>query len=92
MSKTINFKRVRPATAEEWIHGVDGVERERLTPAAAAAAPAPLASEAMKRFTIDVPAALHTRIKIECARRGVKMADMLREMLESEFPEKRVCD
>jgi hypothetical protein len=41
----------------------------------------------MKRFTIDVPLALHTRIKTECARRGVKMADVLREMLKREFPE-----
>ena len=36
----------------------------------------------MKRFTIDVPATLHTRIKTECARRGIKMADMLRELLD----------
>jgi hypothetical protein len=35
----------------------------------------------MKRFTIDVPESLHTRIKIECARRGAKMAEVLRENL-----------
>ena len=43
-------------------------------------------AEAMKRFTIDVPASLHTRVKIGCAQRGLKMADVLREMLEKEFP------
>jgi hypothetical protein len=43
--------------------------------------------EAMKRFTIDVPLTLHTRIKTECARRGLKMADELRKLLEREFPE-----
>jgi predicted DNA binding CopG/RHH family protein len=43
--------------------------------------------EAMKRFTIDVPVSLHTRIKMECARRGVKMADQIREMLEKRFAE-----
>ncbi len=43
-------------------------------------------AELMKRFTIDVPASLHTRVKIGCAQRGLKMADVLREMLEKEFP------
>lgn len=42
--------------------------------------------ELMKRFTIDVPASLHMRVKIGCAQRGLKMADVLREMLEKEFP------
>ena len=41
--------------------------------------------EPMKRFTIDVPVSLHTRIKVQCATRGVKMADVIREMLEREF-------
>ena len=38
------------------------------------------------RFTIDVPVELHRRVKAECARRGVKMADMVRELLERKFP------
>jgi len=42
--------------------------------------------ERMKRFTIDVPESLHRRIKAECALRGVKMADYLRQMLENLFP------
>ena len=42
--------------------------------------------ERMKRFTIDVPESLHRRIKAECALRGVKMADYLRETLEKLFP------
>ena len=40
----------------------------------------------MKRFTIDVPLALHRRVKTACAQRGLKMADVLRELLEREFP------
>jgi hypothetical protein len=40
----------------------------------------------MKRFTIDVPVDLHKRVKTACAERGAKMADMLRELLEREFP------
>jgi len=39
----------------------------------------------MKRLTIDVSANLHSSIKMECARKGVKMADAIREILESEF-------
>ena len=41
----------------------------------------------MKRFTIDVPATLHARIKANCALRGVKMADEIRALLAQEFPE-----
>lgn len=39
----------------------------------------------MVRLTIDVPVSLHTRIKIECARRGYPMAEILRALLEQEF-------
>jgi predicted DNA binding CopG/RHH family protein len=42
----------------------------------------------MKRFTIDVPAELHRRIKTQCASEGLRMADVLREILETRFPAK----
>jgi hypothetical protein len=45
------------------------------------------ADEPMKRFTIDVPAQLHRRIKAQCALQGVKMADEIRRLLEERFPE-----
>ena len=51
------------------------------------AAPVPAAKEKMSRFTIDVPESLHRRVKMQCAGRGQKMADMMRELLEREFPE-----
>ena len=41
--------------------------------------------EAMKRLTIDVSTSLHARIKSQCALRGVKMADEIRELLEKHF-------
>lgn len=44
-------------------------------------------AEAMKRFTIDVTESLHKRIKMQCAMRGEKMADVIRELLEKEFPQ-----
>jgi hypothetical protein len=43
--------------------------------------------EEMKRLTFDVPANLHRRIKVACAKKGVKMADDLRELLERHYPE-----
>ena len=42
--------------------------------------------EGMKRLTVDVPISLHTRIKSQCALRGVKMADEIRDLLENHFP------
>jgi hypothetical protein len=42
--------------------------------------------ERMKRLTIDVSESLHARIKVDCARRGVKIADEVRELLEKHFP------
>jgi hypothetical protein len=73
--KTVAFKMPAKAAkkADEWV-----AERDAQTPAPP--------SEPMKRFTIDVPVSLHTRIKVQCAGRGVKMADVIREMLEHEFP------
>ncbi len=75
--KSVVFKmptKVDPADA--WVQTRDA-DRE---------APALQSAEPMKRFTIDVPVSLHTRIKTQCAMRGVKMADVLREILEREFP------
>ncbi len=44
--------------------------------------------ESMVRFTFDVPESLHRRIKIACAKRGIKRVSVeLRRILEREFPE-----
>lgn len=45
----------------------------------------PNAASKMKRLTIDVPADLHTSIKIWCAQRGTKMSDTIRQMLMQKF-------
>jgi hypothetical protein len=73
--KTIAFKPVKPASPDDWVKSATPLDRE-----------VPVPTEPMKRFTIDVPAQLHCRVKAECARRGAKMADVLREILEREFP------
>ena len=80
MAKSVKFARPnKPATttpevADKWVE--DRTATEPKKPA-----------EPMKRFTIDVPASLHTRVKAGCAVRGVKMADVIRAYLELEFPE-----
>ena len=38
------------------------------------------------RFTIDIPTELHTRIKAQCATRRVKMKEVIKSLLEKEFP------
>lgn len=42
-------------------------------------------SEAMKRLTIDVPESLHRAIKTQCASRGTKIADEVRELLIQKY-------
>jgi len=41
--------------------------------------------EPMKRLTIDIPASLHRAIKAQCAMRGTKIADELREILSQKY-------
>jgi ParG len=40
----------------------------------------------MKRLTFDVPIDLHIRLKTGCAMRGEKIADVVRVLMEREFP------
>jgi len=44
-------------------------------------------NEPVKRLTIDVPVSLHQRVKSQCALQGLKMADVVRELLEKRFDE-----
>lgn len=62
-----------PASA--WVQQVDAV----IATAKASVYPA--------RLTIDVTPALRGRIKVEAFQRGVTAVEMLRELLEREFPE-----
>lgn len=41
------------------------------------------------RLTLDVTPALRGRIKVAAFNQGITVADMLRELLESRFPEDR---
>lgn len=50
-------------------------------------APAQDASAFTARLTVDITPELRGRIKIAAFRRGVTVADMLRELLACEFPQ-----
>jgi hypothetical protein len=41
--------------------------------------------EPMKRLTIDIPESLHRTIKAQCAMRGTKIADEVRELLLQKY-------
>ena len=65
----------RPADPDGWIKAGDG------RPARDGAAAAHSA-----RLTIDITPELRGRIKVAAFQRGVTVADMLRTLLEREFP------
>ena len=87
MSKTTKLaalkKKPAPVNADEWVGAsTPDVSEGQGSNVTTLEQPA----EPMKRFTIDVNETLHKRIKAECARRGQKMADVIRDLLEREFP------
>ncbi|MDP1541504.1 MAG: plasmid partition protein ParG [Nitrosomonas sp.] len=41
--------------------------------------------EPMKRLTIDITESLHRKIKSDCAKRGTKIADEVRELLLQKY-------
>jgi hypothetical protein len=65
----------RPRDAENWV-------KAPVTPARRPDDASPFTA----RLTIDVTPALRGRIKVTAFRRGITVADMLRELLAREFP------
>ncbi len=65
----------RPGNADSWIKAPE-VPARRADDASAFTA----------RLTIDVTPALRGRIKVAAFRRGITVADMLRDLLAREFP------
>jgi len=66
----------RPGDAESWVKASD-----------ASAHRANDVSAFTARLTIDVTPALRGRIKVTAFRRGITVADMLRDLLAREFPD-----
>jgi hypothetical protein len=65
----------RPGDAESWIKAPDVSSRRGEEPSAFTA-----------RLTIDVTPVLRGRIKVAAFRRGITVADMLRDLFAREFP------
>lgn len=71
MNKTVTFKKKpNSAAADAWVESRADNPTEQLP---------------MKRLTIDIPASLHREIKAQCAQRGAKMADEIRELLLKKY-------
>jgi hypothetical protein len=79
MNKKVSFGAKPQASSDpdEWVNG-----------ATSAAVPSPPSAErgGTKRLTFDVSTDLHKRIKVQCAVKGVKLADEIRLLLENHFP------
>ncbi len=77
MSEPSTRKRfaARPADPERWIKAPEAPARDGE------------AAGFTARLTIDVTPELRGRIKIAAFRRGVTVADMLRDLLAREFPQ-----
>ena len=81
--KSIAIKMPVPKpVVDDWVRHRDGPSEQEIPAPVAEPAPA----EVMKRLTIDVSETLHKRMKAQCALRGEKMADVVRLLLEREFP------
>jgi hypothetical protein len=73
--KTVAFAKVtKPTTPDEWVTA-GPTEQQAARP-----------TEPIKRITVDIPASLHQRVKVGCALRQTNISDVLREILEREFP------
>lgn len=82
-SVAIKMPVTKPA-ADDWVRS-RGNPNDQEAGAPTPAEPAAPA-EAMKRLTIDISESLHKRMKVQCALRGERMADVVRALLEREFP------
>lgn len=72
---------------DKWMEGQSGGAGESAPPAATATAkPSAVPAPKMKRLTIDIPDSLHRRVKSRCGMDGLRMADVIRELLEQRFP------
>jgi len=87
MNKKVSIPK-RPTAAAPPAASADAWVSAGTAEAGAVKPEAPTApEEPMKRLTIDIPERLHTRVKSQCAKRGSKMADEIRALLEQHFPD-----
>ncbi len=65
----------RPGDPDSWVRAPESSQ------------PRPPQEDFSARLTIDVTPALRGRIKVTAFRRGMTVADMLRALLDREFPD-----
>ena len=75
---SIGSRPAADARIDGWLRGRDASPSSALPHAAVYTA----------RLTLDVTPQLRGRIKVAAFRRGVTVANMLRELLENEFPDR----
>ena len=86
MPKKVTIK-AKPTTksparsADEWV----SAGAASPAPPASTSEPAKTEKEPTTRYTIDIPTALHAKIKIKCALKGVKMNEEITRLLEKHF-------
>lgn len=93
MSKTVNIGK-RPAArpsaeaVDQWIESQASGAGDPTAnpPKTVAPAESKVAAPKMKRLTIDIPDSLHRRVKSRCGQDGLRMADVIRDLLEQRFP------
>ncbi len=71
-----------PAPVDDWVESRAG-EASQVEPKEPVKPKEP--EEPMKRLTIDIPESLHRAIKSQCAMRGSKIADEVRELLLQKY-------
>lgn len=84
-AKKVAIKRKPTAKdAEDWITSAgEGTVDTSQAPAAPRKKPASKKKKVpMKRLTLDIPEKLHKKLKVQAAREGRTMADIIREILE----------
>ncbi|RYD36362.1 MAG: hypothetical protein EOP86_06180 [Verrucomicrobiaceae bacterium] len=90
MSKTVSIGKrpsARPSVeaVDKWMESQASKAEDtegQVAPPATPKADAPK----MKRLTIDIPDSLHRRVKSRCGQDGLRMADVIRNLLEERFP------
>lgn len=85
----------KPIDADNWVTASSNNNQttqtnQNVEPVQILEPPAPQIPEKAKtepttRFTIDIPVSLHRLIKSDCALRGVKMNEEIRNLLENHF-------
>jgi predicted DNA binding CopG/RHH family protein len=93
MSKTVSIGKrpsARPSVeaVDKWMESQASKAEEtagQVAPPATSTDPKADAPK-MKRLTIDIPDSLHRRVKSRCGQDGLRMADVIRNLLEERFP------